>query len=322
MSEQDYQKLDSEADAEINSLYGLELSNNDELQPEPSKEPEIESVTQDEVVDSQDAVDNSQTIETPQTIEQSEPTIPESRYKDAVRAMNKAQQDAAQLRKDNSAKDDYIQQLDQYIKSQKATSEDNNRKPDKATTDNKDDDLTEAKELYPEVINPMMRMIDELKSQLADVRGEMGNVKTVTEKYQQSEQQTAADKHWADIRASHNDVDEIAKSPEYSDWYYNQSELIQKALASGTSRDVVSALNLFRMEHPKAVTEAQPAKQTNKPDKLAEAKAAAGPNVKSSGAKPETKTTFTPDEIGKMSIKEFEKYESEIEDAMGRGDIR
>jgi hypothetical protein len=96
--------------------------------------------------------------------------------------------------------------------------------------------------------------------------------------------------------------------------------LIQQALRQGTAHDVISALNLFRAEHPASVPDTIKQNAIAKPDKLAAAKAASTPVINSS-RKVEPKPVYTTAQIAKMSRDEFMKHEAAIDEALARGEI-
>lgn len=310
----DYIKQDEELDDELRAMYAEES--------EPESDSPDEGTESEEYEPPEQELDTSTPESDEQTPEDTEPMVEESRYKNAVVAMNKAQQEAAELRKQIAGVDDLksqLQQLQTQLQEQQANT---TAKEEPPSTPVDDDDLSEAREIYPEVINPLLKIISNLESKLDEkfkgLESEVGSVKGVADRYQETEQKTAAQAYWDTIKQTHSDVDEIADSPEYVEWYQNQAPMIQKALSEGTANDAISALNLFRMDHPKEAQE--PVRQTNKPDKLAAARKAAVPNVKGQ-QKPEAKPTFTNAQIAKMSREEFMKNEAAIDEAMARGEI-
>jgi hypothetical protein len=329
----DYQALDEELDKEIMALTGQITESETEsdspaetgTESQEENEVEIESQEQDLSSDSTQASDDTQQDDTKETVDA-------ERYHNAVRAMNKAQQEAAELRKQlaginqqDANRDFLIQQLQAQIQElQKAKAE-----PEQSSTPEAvdDDELKEAKEIYPEVVNPLLKIISNLEAKLSQkltgIESEVGSVKGVADRYQQTEAETAEQKYWNAIEAKHSDVREVVNTPEYAEWYHQQAPMIQKALSEGTAQDAISALDLFRLAHPKEESK-QDVKQdttTNKPDKLAAAKEAAIPNIKGQQKPTETKPKFTQAQIAKMSREEFMKHEADIDEAIARGEI-
>jgi len=324
----DYAKEDSDLDAELLALYAKD---EESQQEEPETESPAEAGTeseQEELPEQQAAEEPAEEAGTlneadPIKEEKAEATVSEERYRNAVLRMEQAMQEAAGLRKKDAERDSLLRDLQeqvQQLQSVKAKTE----KEEEASPQDTEDDLAEAKELYPEVIGPLLKRINDLQKKLSKVDDSVNTVKNVADRYQKSEAKTAEEKHWEHIKNAHPDLDEVVNSPEYADWFPQQAPMIQDALRKGSARDVVAALNLYRAEHPKSVPEA-PVKEVPevvKPvSKLAEAKKASSPAVKS-GSKPETKPAYTQAQIAKMSREEFNKHEKSIEEAMARGEIQ
>lgn len=323
-----YVEEDAALDEELKAMYApQEESENAESNSPATAAPESE-VHEPQAPETQALPEEGTPVEPEQTEqieEQKESTVSEERYKAAVQAMNSAQRELADKRKHDASRDDLIQQLQaqvQQLKEDKPAAKD----PDSTQPDaGENDDLADALEIYPEVVNPLLKRIASLEKRLANVSDDVGNVKTVADRYQKTEQETAEDKHWAFIKSKHSDVDEIVASPDYADWYPQQAPLIQQALQQGSAKDVVAALSLFRAEFPKSVPDADVVPETDKPvapkiDKLAAAREAASPTIKST-QKTEQKPTFTNAQIEKMSRDEFLKHEAAIDEALARGEI-
>jgi len=311
-----YQEQDEALDEELRAMLAQE-SDDEVGEPEPSPEEPAgtEEATQ-EIEEAEEADATDIVVDQP---EQSEEMVPESRYKNAVVAMNKAQQELADKRKQDDQRDREIQQLTNQVQALTNQLKAKQAEPpaDTPTPQNVDDDeLEQAKELFPEAVNPLLKMINELQNKLNLIEKESGDFRTVTERIKQNEQQTAEEKHWNTILASHPDAAEIAESSDFAEWRSAQPPLVQNALSNGSAQDVVFALNLYRAGK-QPVHDDKPIK----PDKLAAARQAATPSVKQSG-KPNDKTpVFTHAQIAKMSMEEFGKNEEAIDQAMARGEV-
>lgn len=325
----DYAAQDAALDEELKAMYAAVPETEDESNSPATAEQESEqhepqaSATQ--ALPEEEEGTPAEPEQTPTNDLPNEATVSEERYKNAVRSMNEAQRDLADKRKQDAERDQFIQQLQaqvQQLQEAKPAAKD----PDSTQPSaGENDDLADALEIYPEVVNPLLKRIANLEKRLANVSDDVGNVKTVADRYQKTEQDTAEGKHWSFINSKHPDVDEIVASPDYADWYHNQSNLIQQALQKGTARDVVSALNLYRAEHPKPVPDVVTEQETVKPvapkvDKLAAAREAASPTIRAT-QKNEQKPTFTSAQIAKMSRDEFINNEAAIDVAMARGEI-
>lgn len=328
----DYAAEDAKLDDEIRAMYAQSPESEASDSPDEDAGTESQEITSDNELNESTQVKDVSQEQSAQ--EQSEATVPESRYKNAVVAMNKAQQELADKRKQDAERDNLIQQLQSQIQFQSQQLQQIQQAqpaqptPETATQDIPDaDGLAEAREIYPEVVDPLLKIIAGLEKKLSavtgefeTVKGDVESVKGVANRYQQSEQDTEMSRYWDAIKSRHSDVDEIAQSPDYEAWYAEQSPMIQSALVSSNPKDVVSALNLFRAEYPKESVPDTNQSVAPKVDKLAAAKEAAAPSIKTT-AKPEQKPTYTAAQIEKMSRDEYAKHEAAIDEAMARGEF-
>lgn len=318
----DYQAQDEALDDEIRALYAQ-----DDDSEQESDSPDDQDGTESQQNESEQELDDSTLVDEHQ--EPSPDTVDKSRYDNAVIAMNRAQQELAERRKQDSARDDLINTLQTQLQQQAQQLQSlQQAAPQTASTQQSvdDDDLKEAQELYPEVVTPLLNMIAKLEKKLAavsddvgGVRQEVGTVKGVADRYQQSERELANQNYWSVIARKHPDVLEVNESPEFAEWYTQQPSGIQKAVNEGGADEAIAILDMYRASHPRPVPDNDKTSAT-KADKLAAAKAAAAPTVKGS-QRPETKTKFTTAQIAKMSHAEYAKHEAEIDEAMARGEI-
>jgi len=325
MSTRDYAAEDEALDSEIRALYAQDSESEATSEQEAPDESGTasEEQTQESNEDLQESTSSVDEIVQEQTEEPKKAVVDEERYKNAVKAMNRAQSDLAEYRKQDAARDQLIQQLQAQVQQlqEKQTTQ------AESTPDVDDSDLAEGMELYPEAVKPLLKKIAALEKKLAEVDDSVGNVKAVSDRFKQTEQQTAEDKYWDTIRSKHDDVDDLINDPSYLDWYPNQSPMIQQALQlKGTAKDVISALNLFRAEYPKTVHKTEVEQVAVKPvatkaDKLAEARAASSPTIKSTAKPDQKKPTYTNAQIAKMSREEYMKHEAAIDEALARGEI-
>jgi hypothetical protein len=303
----DYEKIDAELDDELRAMYNPDADDSQARHDtSPDQGTEVTPHDSDASPDEGTLVNEQETNET-----ENEPTVPESRYKNAVKAMNQAQQELAQYRKYETDKDAYIAQLEQQLTTLQTT------QPSTQPGAVDDDDLADARENFPELINPLLKKIDQLEKRLASVSDDVGTVKNVTNRYQQTEQDTEAERHFAAIRAQHDDLDEIVESPDYAHWYHQQGPMIQQALQQGTAKDVIAALNLYRNDHPRSTSAAH---KVNGNSKLEAARNAASPNIKTA-SKPNTKRSFTMKEVEAMSPAEYAQNEDLIDKLMASGEL-
>jgi predicted metal-dependent hydrolase len=297
MPEIDYQAMDEEIDKELAELLGKDYESDDS--PDESGT-ELNNESDADVVQT--------TQESEEVTQHEEPTVAESRYKEAVRAMNKAQQELAEYRKQSADRDQLIQQLQSQVEALQSA----NNNP--AKDDSEDVSLDDLASDYPEIVGPLLKEIKALTAQVGAMKGDVDGVKSVADNYRQREAQTAQERHVAEILAKHPDAFELRNSDEFEDWLSQQAPIIQHAISQGSSQDVNVAFDLYKS------TQAPKMDEKAKPNKLDEARRASSPNVKGN-AKPEQKTTFTLKQIEKMSRDEFIKHEAAIDEALARGEI-
>lgn len=295
----DYKAQDEEIDRELAELLAGDDESDDSLDESTESEQTNESV--------EDVAETTQ--ETDDEInDNDEPVVPEFRYKEAVRAMNKAQQELADKRKQDAERDELIQQLQAQVQALQSKRENKDEQPD-----SEDVSLDDLAADYPELVGPLIKQIKSLTAQVSAMQGDVENVKGVTTRYQQSEAMTAKERYLSEVKSVHPDAEELVATDEFNVWFQNQPPLIQQAITNATAKDAITALNLYRAEHPVPST-------NNKPDRLAQARQAASPNVRSNN-KPEKQTTFTLKQIDKMSRDEFMRNEAAIDAAIARGEV-
>ena len=118
-----------------------------------------------------------------------------------------------------------------------------------------------------------------------------------------------------DLREKHPDFDEIRNSDEFQDWAELQPESIKDWIFNNPSDANLAsrALDLFKkdigLEQPKSNS-----KQTKQ-------SAADMISTKTTSVEPNQQRVWSEREIAAMSVAEFDKYESEISDAMQEGRI-
>lgn len=118
-----------------------------------------------------------------------------------------------------------------------------------------------------------------------------------------------------DLREKHPDFDEIRNSDEFQEWANLQPESIKDWIFNNPSDATLAsrALDLFKkdigLEQPKSNS-----KQTKQ-------SAADMISTKTTSVEPNQQRVWSEREIAAMSVAEFDKYESEISDAMQEGRI-
>ena len=115
------------------------------------------------------------------------------------------------------------------------------------------------------------------------------------------------------IRDSHSDFDDLKESDEFHDWAGEQPKWVQDALYENQDdpRSVVRVIDLYKSD-----------KGLDTKSRKKSSKAAASAVVTKRSTKPsqaDTEVTFTESQIGKMSMKDFEKNQDAIMEAQRTG---
>lgn len=279
----DYDAEEAALDAEIASM----------LNPSPAQDTDEQTQTDAEPTNEVDtsAVDQTETVQT-------EPTVPESRYKNLQAKMTQVSQENAELRR-------YLAQLQEQV-NQLQTQQQQSTPPDT------DDDLDALTNDYPEIATPLVKRNKMLEQKLAQLEAQLGKVSDTATRFQESEAKTAAERHFQTIKAVHADFDEVTRSDDFHEWAETQPPIIQNCVKNGCSaEDAIMVLNLYKQSQ---------GAPTEPVDKLAAAKQAANPKMPKNPGKPTSnKTNWTREQIAKMSMDEFAKHEQEIDDAIAQG---
>jgi len=122
------------------------------------------------------------------------------------------------------------------------------------------------------------------------------------------------------LREKHPDFDEIRNSDEFQDWANLQPEAIKEWIFNNPDDATLAsrALDLFKKD---IGLEVQQVTQTKSNSKQTEQSAADMISTKTTSVKPNQQKVWSEREIAAMSVAEFDKYESEISEAMQEGRI-
>ena len=123
-----------------------------------------------------------------------------------------------------------------------------------------------------------------------------------------------------DLREKHPDFDEIRNSDEFQDWANLQPEAIKEWIFNNSSDATLAsrALDLFKKD---IGLEVQQGKQPKSNSKQTKQSAADMISTKTTSVDSNQQRVWSEREIAAMSVAEFDKYESEISDAMQEGRI-
>jgi len=174
--------------------------------------------------------------------------------------------------------------------------------------------------------------LEQFKSQYPDVYEVVESVAHMQSENQVSELQTRLDamqgreaellKQEAekDLRENHPDFDEIRNSDEFQDWANLQPESIKDWIFNNPDDALLAsrALDLFKKD---IGLEVQGVTQSTSNSKQTEQSAADMISTKTTSVDTNQQRVWSEREIAAMSVAEFDKYESEISDAMQEGRI-
>jgi len=123
-----------------------------------------------------------------------------------------------------------------------------------------------------------------------------------------------------DLREKHPDFDEIRNSDEFQDWANLQPEAIKDWIFNNPNDATLAsrALDLFKKDIGLEVQQVTQPKSNSRQTKQS---AADMISTKTTSVEPNQQRVWSEREIAAMSVAEFDKYESEISDAMQEGRI-
>ena len=123
-----------------------------------------------------------------------------------------------------------------------------------------------------------------------------------------------------DLRGKHPDFDEIRNSDEFQDWANLQPESIKDWIFNNPNDATLAsrALDLFKKDIGLEVQQVTQSKSNSKQTKQS---AADMISTKTTSVEQNQQRVWSEREIAAMSVAEFDKYESEISDAMQEGRI-
>jgi hypothetical protein len=173
------------------------------------------------------------------------------------------------------------------------------------------EELEEFKKSYPdvfEVVETVAHMQSESKAKVLEER---------LSKLQEREQEISQQEAEKRLRERHPDFDDIRNSDDFHKWAKEQPSSIQSWIYENTDdADLASrAIDLFKRDLGIDV----PKKETKSSSKTESA--ADMVSTKTTAVEPKSEKVWSEREIAAMSMDEFDKYESEISEAMQQGRI-
>jgi len=252
---------------------------------------------------------NEEVLESPAE-EMSEGTVPESRYHESVKAMNKAQQEAADLRK-------RLAELENTAPIPETES------TPMTESEGESESMAMLREDFPELANALDELKSSFDKRLSEIEKShsqlLGNIQK---------------KYWNDINRAVPNLKDFVETPEFDDWWAKQTPEIQAQLVSPDPTEVADALKLYTADtgevlKPDTETEQQAPNVTAielnveklKPDKMEMAKKMAAPNIKpSSGGKvDEPFKMLSPEERAALPPEQLSVYAAKMRDYMSKG---
>ena len=174
------------------------------------------------------------------------------------------------------------------------------------------EELEEFKNEYPdvyEVVETVAHLQSESKAKVLEER---------LSQLQQREQEIAQREALKRLAEKHPDFEDIKNSDTFQDWTKEQPESIQQWITGNSDdADLASrALDLFKKDF--GIESSKKKKSSSKPTKQS---AADMVSTKTTSVDPQQEKVWSEREIAAMSVDEFDKYESEISEAMQQGAI-
>jgi hypothetical protein len=175
------------------------------------------------------------------------------------------------------------------------------------------DELESWRKEYPDVYE----MVETIAINKADSRAQ--EMETKYQNLQVQQEQIAKEKAEVELLKSHPDFSEIRSKDEFHEWAAKQDPVIQNWLYENTSNANLAAraIDLYKMDKGLG-------KYSNKQEKeiKKEAAKAVSKTKKAEALDIPTKKIWSNAEISKMSVREYAKYEEDIDKAVREGRIQ
>lgn len=310
------EKLEKEADEMLKQIQNSQQESEPEAKGLATEEAEVEDTPEEVVEDVEALPDESQ--ETEEASDQQEEEIQEEltksdkgllsaeqweeRYKNAQARMTKA----TQREKELEAKITEMSNKITAIESMKSEARIEKQKEEVNV------DLGEIMKDYPEIVKPLQSYVD---ARIATVDQKM---QQATEEVLKSQQEEADRKHYAAIADVHPDWKSISASDDFTIWLERQSRMWRNAASDGDAQDVVALLSKYKQDLGLV------SNKVSKKELVEKAKQNVEPSLSKARKQNvgSSKKIWTAQEIGKLSDKEFIKFEKDIDQAYADGRVR
>ncbi len=238
--------------------------------------------------------------------------------KDAVERQGELEKENAELRK----------LYDEKITKPDDSPENKKPKEEEQTPDEVDADLEKLRIEYPEIAEPMIKMMQRQNAENKSLKDRLDKVDEREVKRVADDKTTKEDAHYDAIKEVHKDFHEISQEPLLDEWI-DGLPAIEKAGAKairggGSTQDVISLLTTFKKANGYKVPGDVDTKKKTPNTKLEKAKAHVTPqfNKTKEVNTGDEQIRFTQEQIHAMSDKEFLENESKIDEAMALGLVR
>ena len=313
------ERLEKEADEMLKQIEASRKESEPEgqglanLEPEAEDTPEeIEETVETSPEESQDTEESSQAgeiqteVENEQAVDEKE-TISseqwEERYKNAQARMTKATQNEKELEKKISELTDKVKAME----SMRSETRIEQQKEEVGV------DLSEIMKDYPELVKPLQSYVD---TAFAKVNKKL---EQTTQELTKAQQEDMVREHKAKLAKAHPDYVQVANSEDFTLWLERQSPVWQQIADSGNADDTIELLSRY-----KKALGIKSTPEVSKEDLVEKAKQNAEPNLPKARKQNigSSKKIWTAAEVGKLSDKQFLKYEKEIDKAQREGRLK
>lgn len=309
------ERLEKEADEMLKQVQESQQESEPEAKGLATQEAEVEDTPEEEVENVEASPEESQdTEEASDQIEETQEDDTESkkgllsaeqweeRYKNAQAKMTKETQRAKEM----EAK---IAEMNNKITAMEAMKSEARIEQQKEEVNV---DLSQIMKDYPEIVKPLQTYVD------ARIAAVDNKVSQASQELLKAQQEEADRKHYSAIAEVHPDWKSTSSSEDFTLWLGRQSRMWQQAATDGDTEDVIALLSKYKKDlglvSKKTASKeelVEKAKQNVEPT-LSKARKQ---NVSSS------KRIWTASEIGKLSDKEYLKFEKEIDQAYEDGRV-
>jgi hypothetical protein len=197
------------------------------------------------------------------------------------------------------------------------------------TEEEVDADLENLRKEYPEIAEPMIKMMQKQKAS-NDVLQDRLDKQEEREKQRDIDAKVTEDNaHYKEISDIHPDFEELSQEPLLDDWIEGLPAMERMGATAirkdGTTKDVIELLTSFKKANGYKLPAENGTKETTKANsKLEKAKSLSTPQFKKAKETnlEDNKIRFTRQQIAKMTDAEWKENEPAIDEAMALGLVR